>query len=177
MSSVRELNERVLKHIGLASTKEKRARKLNEDAENNRSGRVMKKRKKGERPQYSYQSGDKIGRKCFFEALKYFGIYSDSVTLERDWDESEDTSNKNERTNEGKPRNMAVMMVLNEVAESSMNGGGAREKSHAKRGKPHFFLVSDNRPDCLKVLTAFKEIFSRNENENKNKKIIMIWFG
>ena len=27
------------------------------------------------------------------------------------------------------PRNMAVMMILNEVAESSMNGGGASERN------------------------------------------------
>ena len=164
-----QLHEKVLAHIGFVSSKEERVRKINEDEENNKGGRVMKKRKKGERPQYLYQAGDKVGRKSFFDALKCFGVFSDSTTIERS-DENEMNLNEEEG-----PRNMAVMMVLNEVSDSSMNGGGAREKCQAKRSKPQFFLVSDNKPDCFKVLTAFKEIFSRDEKENKKDKYELNW--
>ena len=73
------------------------------------------------------------------------------------------------KENEGKPRNIAVLLVLNEVAHSSMNGGGAREKRRARWSKPEFVLVCDRKSDCFKVLTAFKQIFSRDERENKKE--------
>jgi len=60
------------------------------------------------------------------------------------------------------PRRMAVMMVLNEVSPTSMNGGGAKVRS-VKRSKPEFLLVSDNRKDCKKVMGAFCECFSSNQ--------------
>ena len=67
--------------------------------------------------------------------MKQFARYNDTVTTNRDDDDE----------NEGKkPRNIAIMMVLNEVSETSMNGGGAKEKGCAKRRKPEFLLLSDN---------------------------------
>ena len=186
MPTVRRLHEKVAskvlgatKHIGLVSSKEDRARKIDEVEKEAKSGKAAKKpRKRGVRPQFAYQAGDTVGKKAFFDVLKYFGIFSDTVTMiEKDCSNARKGSLPNNKNiNDGKPRNMAVMMILNEVVETSMNGGGSREKMRSRRVKPEFVLVSDNKADCFKVLTAFKNIFSRDEKENKKENYDLKWF-
>ena len=94
--------------------------------------------------------------------MKQFASFSDTVTI--------DESNEKE-INDGMPRNVAVMMILNEVADSSMNGGGAKEKTFARKSKPQFILISDSRQNCKKVMCAFSEIFTTKvESTNKKNK-------
>ena len=96
--------------------------------------------------------------------MKQFAKYSDTVTIKRGEDECV------------KPRNIALMMVLNDVEESSMNGGGAKEKGCAKRCKPEFLLLSDNKKDCKKIMSVFSEIFTTKENMNKKDNYDFHWF-
>ena len=160
--------KKLLRHIGFGSSKEERSRKIDEVEQRNESERVVKKRNiMGTRPQFTYQSGDMMAKRAFFSALKKFARFSDTVTMSR----------RSEKENAvEKPRNMTLMMTLNEVPESSMNGGGAREKNFGRRLKPEFILVCDNKQDCFKILKAFKAIFSRDENENKKDDYDWTWF-
>ena len=127
----------------------------------------------GVRPQFTYQSGDALGRKAFFSALRKSGKFSDTKTMSRS--ESGKEQSKSKAGNREMPRNMSLMMTLNEVAKSSMNGGGAIEKNWGQRLRPEFILACDNRQDCFKILNAFKDIFSRDLNENKEDNYDLTW--
>lgn len=160
----KEMHEQVLKHIGIASSKEERASRFNDEKEDE-SERNFKKRKVGTRPQFAYQAGDAVGCKLLHQTMRQFARYTDTVTM----DETA-IDNENENKNSGnKPKNMAVMMVLNEVSETSMNGGGAKEKGNARRSKPEFIILSDNKNDCKKILKVFGDIFTRDEEKNKKE--------
>ena len=128
----KKMNEKVLKHIGITSSKEERIAKLNELREKRRRENKYKKRMRGKKPQFAFQAGDVLARKELRTTLSQFATFSDTVTLEKDIDE-------NGEEDQSKPRNVGLMMILNEVAETSVNGGGAREKCKAKRSKPEFF--------------------------------------
>ena len=75
------------------------------------------------------------------------------------------------------PRHTAVMMLLNEVADSSVNGGGGRDKSFAKRSKPQFILLSISNEDCRKIVSAFCTIFTRDKASNEAEKYDVFWLN
>ena len=118
------------------------------------------------RPKLAYQAGDVISQKCLFQTIKQFAKYNDTLTLRRDGDGA----------NDNKPRNMAVMMVLNEVGESSLNGGGARQKASAKRNIPEFIILLDDKKYCKKIIKAFSDIFTTNEAKNKKENYTLHFF-
>lgn len=67
------------------------------------------------------------------------------------------------------PKQIAVMMVLNEVEDTPVNGGGRlnQDSDSCRRKKPQFLLVTDSRPNCKIIIDAFTSVFSTNDNENK----------
>ena len=153
----------VKRHIGLASAQEDRVGKLNEiDKEKS----VHKRRKIGERPQFAYQAGDSVGRRELHLVMKQFGRYIDTVTLKRD-DANLDGDKR--------PRNIAVMMVLNKVSQSSMNGGARKANDKAKRNKPEFILLAESQLDCKDVITAFSECCTTKQHLNKKDDYDFSW--
>ena len=118
-----------------------------------------KRRKIGERPKYAYQAGDSVGRRELHYVMKQFARYIETVTLKRD-DENFDGSDT-------RPRNIAVMMILNKVSRSSMNGGARKAYDKAKRHKPEFILIAESQIDCKDVITAFSECCTTKQHLNK----------
>ena len=86
---------------------------------------------------------------------------NDTLTYDKKGDELEQTNI---------PRNRAVMMVLNEVTQSNVNGGGSRHNSKAKRAKPEFILVADSQRECKEIITAFSDVFTTSVQSNKRDK-------
>ena len=172
LKRAKEGNSDRLKHIGIASTLEERLEKINLMKEASKKGNEWRKRSNGQRPQYAYQAGDATGRKALNQTIKYFGKFSDSVTLRREKQKFGDSDDKED---DMKPRNAALMMVMSEVAASSTSGGGPREKGVSRREKPEFLLVSDNMKDCKRIVTAFSEILTSDAASNKKNNFEWKW--
>ena len=150
-------------HVGLFSSEQDRIRKVDEMEEERINRSNVKKRKVGIKPQFAYQAGDSVSYGMLHQLMRAYGKYNDTVTMD------------SEKGNT-KPRNIAVLMVLNEVSETSMNGGGPREYACAKRDKPEFLLFSNNKQDCKKVMSAFSDIHTTNAQKNKKEKYNHHWF-
>ena len=166
-------NERLCKHIGIVLTEEERFKKIDEMKNaNKKKNEDKKKRAKGSRPQFAYQAGDMMGRRALQKAIKEFAIFSDLVTLRR---QNERLGDSDDEEADMKPKNAAVMMIMNEVAQTSISGGGPRERGVSRRAKPEFILISDNMKDCKRIMTAFGEIVTNDEAVNKKDNYDWNW--
>ena len=152
------------KHIGIFSSEEDRIRKVDEMEEERVNSRIhVKKRKLGEKPEFVYQAGDGTSYSMLHQLMKAYGKYNDTVTMDSDGEGN-------------KSRNIAVLMVLNEVSETSMNGGGSKDFDCARREKPEFLLFSNNKKDCKKVMSAFSDIYTTDKEKNKKEWYCMLCY-
>ena len=170
IKKAKQLNDFFSEHIDISLSKVEGVRKLDEIDKENEKLKAAKRRKVGQRPKISYQAGDTIGWTLLHQAMAKSSKHSDSVTMDM---MTKDGGCDNNKYN---PRNIDIMMVLNDVSETSMNREGAKEKGCAKRRKPEFLLLSENKMGCKKFMTVFSEIFTTNQEKNKKDNYDLLWF-
>ena len=112
-----------------------------------------------------------VKRRELHSTLKQLARFSDTITLP-----SEENNEDNGRSCHGeKPRNISVMMILNEVEQMSMNGGVKKAGKLMKKQQPEFILLAENGKNCKKVITAFLKIFTSNPEKNNSDGYDLCW--